>query len=105
MRQDAVATARARQLRGEATAAENCLWQCLRGSRLGGLKVRRKVPLGPFVADFYLPSARLVIDLGDDDPARHAWLRAHGFAVLRLPAAHVAADLRGTLARIARAAR
>ncbi|MSP59714.1 MAG: DUF559 domain-containing protein [Myxococcales bacterium] len=39
----------ARQLRRDATDAEDLLWQMLRGRRFGGFKFRRQVPLQPFM--------------------------------------------------------
>ena len=42
----------ARRLRREMTAAEAMVWRALRGNRSAGLKVRRQVPIGPYVADF-----------------------------------------------------
>lgn len=110
MRQHVVGTGRVRRLRGQQTAAEAHLWQCLRDRRLGGLKVRRQVPLGPFVADFYLPCARLTIEVdggghgGAADTARDVWMAAHGFAVVRFWNAEVFENLPGVLARIAEAA-
>jgi hypothetical protein len=43
----------ARALRRDATPAERRLWQGLRRHQVGGLKFRRQVPLGPYIADFY----------------------------------------------------
>jgi len=53
---------RARELRRSMSLPEGLLWQQLR-TRLGGLKFRRQHPLGPYVADFYCPAARLVIEV------------------------------------------
>ncbi len=52
-----------RKLRRKPTDAEKVLWECLRSSRLKGLKFRRQHPLGRYMADFYCSEARLVIDL------------------------------------------
>ena len=43
---------RARSMRREATKAERVLWNLLHDRRLGGLKFRRQVLLGPYIADF-----------------------------------------------------
>jgi very-short-patch-repair endonuclease len=89
---------KARTLRRAMSKPEAALWQILR-TRPGGLKFRRQHPVGPYVLDFYCPSARLGIeidgiahDLGDNprrDERRDLWLRRQGFRILRFPAADV----------------
>ena len=53
----------ARQMRRDPTPAERKLWHKLRNHRLAGLKFRRQQPLGPFIADFCCPSAKLVVEV------------------------------------------
>ncbi|HEY7577739.1 MAG TPA: endonuclease domain-containing protein, partial [Acetobacteraceae bacterium] len=53
----------ARALRRDATPAERLLWQGLRNRAVGRLKFRRQVPLGPYIADFYCASAKLVVEV------------------------------------------
>jgi very-short-patch-repair endonuclease len=70
------------------------------------LRFRRQHPVGPYILDFYCPSARLAIeidgtahDFGDRpqrDDARDAWLVAKGIGTLRIPAADVMSNLEGT---------
>ena len=57
------ASFRARELRASSTPAEQALWKLLRDRRLQGIKFRRQSPLGIFVADFYCPELKLVIEL------------------------------------------
>ena len=59
----------ARRLRHEATDAERRLWSRLRNRQVGGVKFRRQVPIGTFVADFASVEARLVIEV---DGSQHA---------------------------------
>jgi len=78
------------------------VWQLLRRSPCG-VRFRRQYAIGPFVADFYCPAAKLVIEIdgqahatgerGVRDEARDAWLRANGLAIMRIPAAEVLADV------------
>lgn len=102
-------TARARTLRRDATEAETVLWRLLRHRRLGGIKIRRQVPLGPYVADFVCLERRLVIEADGGqhgaatDAARDAWLAANGFRVLRLWNHDILGNREGMLAVIARA--
>ena len=102
MRQTTRATvAKARKLRREMSPPEAILWQVLR-ERPEGLKFRRQHPVGPFVADFYCPSRKLIVEvdgmahaMGDTperDERRDGWLREHGFRVVRIPAADVLND-------------
>ena len=107
---------RAKALRRAMTPPEVILWQVLR-TRPGGLKFRRQHPIGPYVADFFCPAARLVIEVDGDahdfeevaarDAERDNALRARGLAVLRIPAADIFADagaaFDGILAAVRRA--
>jgi very-short-patch-repair endonuclease len=83
------AKTRARRLRGNPSATERFLWARLRGRRLGGLKFRRQMAMGPYVLDFVCLRFRLVVEAdgpfhdGERDAIRDAWLRAKGFRVLR----------------------
>jgi very-short-patch-repair endonuclease len=83
-------TARARELRVNATPAEKVLWAYLRSAQLGA-SFRRQHPIGPFFADFCCPALKLVIELDggqhaervDYDEARTAYLAAQGYDVIR----------------------
>jgi very-short-patch-repair endonuclease len=87
-------TAFARKLRRNMTEAETILWRSLRGGALDGLKFRRQVPVGRYVADFLCVEHRLIVELDgrpheDEDQQRHdaqrdTWLREHGYRVLRI---------------------
>ncbi|HEX4260428.1 MAG TPA: endonuclease domain-containing protein [Acetobacteraceae bacterium] len=101
----------ARAMRREATPAERALWRGLQARRLGGLKFRRQVPIGPFVVDFYCPEAKLVIEVDGEthaDPSadadRTAFLEARGMGVIRFWNNEVLGNLEGVLEGIARAA-
>ena len=86
-------TTRCRTLRRTMTDAERKLWSILRGRQLAGLSFRRQHPLGPYVADFYCPTLKLVIevdggqhasDVGKSPDRKHTtWLQQHGVQVLR----------------------
>ncbi|MBS3648091.1 endonuclease domain-containing protein [Pseudaminobacter sp. 19-2017] len=80
----------AKRLRRGMTEAEERLWRELRGRRLNGIKFRRQVPLGPFVADFLCAEAMLIVEIdgsqhadSDYDRQRDAELKERGFRVLR----------------------
>jgi len=81
----------AREMRRRATPAEEKLWAHLRGHRLQGFGFRRQHALYWFVADFYCPEARLIIELDgaahdsrkEQDGWRDACLKGLGLKVLR----------------------
>ena len=85
----------ARNLRGEMTKAEELLWQALRDRRLLGLKFRRQMPIGHYIADFACVQHKLIVECDGrphDDPDRRqrdaerdAWLREQGWLILRIP--------------------
>jgi very-short-patch-repair endonuclease len=108
MQQNDLSKARARQLRKDMTAAERVLWDALRNRRFLGLEVRRHVPLGPFVADFYCADRSLIIEADGvghgvtRDIDRDLWLAARGFHILRLSNGDILRNLSGCLDAIAR---
>ncbi len=81
-----------RELRRASTDAERAFWNQVRDRRLGGHRFRRQVPIGPYIADFVCPSARLVVELDGGqhqqqvvaDEQRTRWLEGEGYRVLRL---------------------
>ena len=79
----------AKSMRHEPSATERALWKILRDRRLGGLKFRRQVPIGRYVADFVCLRHRLIVEADgplhepEHDAIRDAWLRGQGFRVLR----------------------
>jgi very-short-patch-repair endonuclease len=84
----------AKRLRRDATLAEQKLWQQLRNRRLGGVKFRRQMPIGPYVVDFICLEQGLVIEVDGSqhgehvnqtyDEARTAYLNQQGFQVIRV---------------------
>ena len=82
------------------------LWRELR-ARPGGYKFRRQHPISSLVLDFACLGTRVAIEIdgiapemGDKperDERRDAWLRAQGFAVLRLLARDVLRDVEGAV--------
>ena len=106
----------ARELRRAMSLPEVVLWQALRKRRLAGLRFRRQHPIGPYILDFYCPSARLAIEVDGfahdtaarvrHDERRQAWLAQQGITVLRIGASDVLKDqrLEAVLVAIERAA-
>ena len=85
----------ARAFRKAPVLTERLLWKLLRDRKLGGVKFRRQVPIGPFIADFLCFERRLIVEADgphhdpDRDARRDAWLKQQGFRVLRFTNAEV----------------
>ena len=83
----------AKELRKNASDAENQLWYHLKGKKLGGLKFRRQQPIGRYIVDFVCLSRMLVVELDGGqhaeeenekyDTKRTLWLEGEGYKVLR----------------------
>src|SRR2546423_1286221 len=99
---------RARMLRREMTPPERILWSRLRDPAIG-LRFRRQHPLGPYVLDFYCPSANACVEvdgmhahdgLGEWDAIRDALVLGSGIRTMRVQAADVFRDVEGVVERI-----
>ena len=97
VRQTSKATVgKARRLRRAMSLPEVMLWQRLR-AKPGGVKFRRQHPVGMYVADFYAPDGRVIVEVDgaahdarvERDAARDDWLRGQGFVVVRVAAVDV----------------
>ena len=83
----------ARRLRREMTEAEVKIWSHLRGNNLG-VKIRRQVPHGKYILDFFCARAKLGIELDGSqhyteegllkDAERDSYLRAQDIEVLHI---------------------
>jgi very-short-patch-repair endonuclease len=61
----------ARSLRRDMTEAEDRLWQELRGRRLDGMKFRRQMPVGKYIADFVRVEAGLIVEMMEANTLNH----------------------------------
>jgi very-short-patch-repair endonuclease len=93
------------------TDSEAVLWEALRARKLG-VQFRRQVPLcGRFIADFYAPVARLVVEVDGGshhgrepaDARRDRMLARAGVRTLRLSAELVVRDVSEARALVAAA--
>jgi len=98
-------------MRQAPTPAEHKLWQALRKRQTGGMKFRRQVPLGPFIADFYCSAARLVVEVDGishidsrTDARRDAWMKSQGIDLFRISNHDVPSNLEGVVVAIQRRA-
>jgi very-short-patch-repair endonuclease len=83
----------ARKLRKNMTDSERVLWNRLRGKQLFGVQVYRQKPIGTYIVDFYIPKAKLVIEVdgsqhleaenSEKDRKRDTYMNTVGIQVLR----------------------
>ena len=102
---------RSRELRKNATPQENKLWyQFL---RMHPVKFRRQQQIGPYIADFFCPSARLIVEQDGSghyepngieyDRWRDAYISAHDIKVLRFTNTQIEQEFSAVCETIARA--
>jgi 2-isopropylmalate synthase len=83
------------------------MWRLLRDRRFGGVKFRRQVPIGPFIADFAAIEHRLVVELDGGqhadsatDVRRDRFLKNEGWRVVRFWNNEVMGNREGVLEAI-----
>lgn len=80
---------RARQLRRDATEAEQRLWSLLRDRRLAGYKFRRQYPVEGYIVDFACLTHKVVVEADggqhttEADAIRTCVLEAAGWRLIR----------------------
>ncbi|GMV18844.1 MAG: DUF559 domain-containing protein [Myxococcales bacterium] len=97
-------------MRSAPTWSEQAFFNLVRGGRLG-VAVRRQVVIGEFVADFAVPSAKLIVEIDGSshahrvaaDTRRDEKLARLGWRVLRLEAELVLRQPEVALSRVRRA--
>ena len=82
-----------RELRHKLTSAEAVLWLNLKNSQLGA-KFRRQHSIGPYIADFFCPQFRVVLELdgaghktelgAERDARRDDFMKKFGIRVMRI---------------------
>lgn len=101
----------ARDMRKDATRAENLLWQALRRDQLEGLTFRRQYPLDGYILDFVCFRPKLIVEVDGgqhaesaSDAVRDAHFRRSGFMVLRFWNDDVIRNIDGVCSEILMAA-
>lgn len=99
-----------RNLRRNMTDAERLLWSKIRGKQLKGYQFYRQKTIGDYIADFYCPKRRLVIEIdggqhyGDEgkekDRKRDDYMTKAGITVLRFSDREVLENLYAVLEEI-----
>jgi very-short-patch-repair endonuclease len=99
-----------RQLRGNMTDAERHLWAKIRRKQIKGCQCYRQKPIGDYIADFFCPGAKLVIEVDGShhlvgemieyDRIRDEYLSNLGLRVLRFTNADVLTHIEGVVESI-----
>ena len=92
------------------TDAERLLWSKIRRKQLKGLQFYRQKIIGNYIADFYCPEVKLVIEVDggqhysdegmEDDRKGDAYLTGEGITVIRLSDRDVLKNLEAVLEEI-----
>ena len=100
---------RPRQLRKNASVAENRLWYVLRNRGLARQKFVRQLAVGPYIADFVCRELGLIIEVdggqhsdSTGDAARTDYLNMQGYSVLRFWNSEVVENMDGVFSAILR---
>ena len=114
MRSPSLTHRRAKTLRRTLSPPEAALWVRLRERRASGPTFRRQHPIGPYIADFYCPAARLVIEIDgaghaeaaqiEHDARRDTYMKGLDYHVIRCSAGEVMRDREGVAQGIVDAA-
>jgi very-short-patch-repair endonuclease len=101
---------RSRQLRSNMTDAEGLLWSKLRMRQLHNLIFYRQKPIGEYIADFYCPKLKLVIEVDggqhftdegvEYDKARNEYMESLGLQILRFTNSEVMGNMEEVVERI-----
>ena len=102
--------ANAQRLRREMTKEERHLWYDF--FKAVGIQANRQKPIGPYIVDFYIASAKIVVELDgsqhyepagqEHDDKRDRFLREQGLTILRYSNSDVNRNFRGVCEDIMR---
>ena len=101
---------RSQELRKGMTAAETFLWSKIRMKQVKGHWFYRQKPVGEYIADFYCPAAKLVVEVDggqhftdemiEYDRERNEYMAGLGLRVLRFTNTEVLTNIEGVLEKI-----
>jgi len=102
---------RRRELRRNQSDAERALWARVRNKQFFGMKFFRQYSIGPYILDFYCPTAKLALELDggqhnysdnrEYDTVRSGYLKAKGIDVIRFWDNDVLLDIESVLSKLA----
>lgn len=96
-----------RELRKNQTETENRIWQIVRGKRLNGYKFFRQYGIDHYIADFYCPELKLVIEIDGSqhyteegteyDKIREEFMASLGIKTVRFSNYEVMSNIEGVI--------
>ncbi len=99
-----------KELRKNQTEPEKRLWQYLRNKQIDNCKFFRQYGIGEYIADFYSPKLKLVIEIDGDthftdeaveyDKIRTKFFNSLGIEVIRFTNEDVMKNIEGVICRI-----
>jgi len=99
-----------RELRKNQTDAESVLWNKLRNKQMGGYKFFRQYGIGSYIADFYCPLLKVVIEVDGGqhyseeamvyDHKRKEFLKGAGIRVIRFNNLDILKNMEGVFESI-----
>ena len=94
------------------TAAETFLWSKIRMKQVKGHWFYRQKPVGEYIADFYCPKAKLIVEVDggqhysneiiEYDRVRNEYMAGLGLRVIRFTNTEVLTDIKGVIEVIER---
>ena len=103
---------RSQQLRKNMTAAETFLWSKIRMKQAKGHWFYRQKPVGEYIADFYCPKAKLVVEVDggqhssdeivEYDKLRNEYMAGLGLRIIRFTNMEVLTNIKGVIEVIER---
>ncbi len=99
---------RAREMRRNPTEPEKRLWRHLSASQLRGHKFRRQAVIDYYIADFFCPLKKLIVEVDgdtheiDSDCKRDDRLRSKGYRTVRFSNLDVMGNMEGVLTDLLR---
>jgi very-short-patch-repair endonuclease len=101
---------RSQRLRKSMTAAEKLLWSKIRMKQVKGHWFYRQKPIGEYIADFYCPKAKLVVEVDggqhysneivEYDKVRNEYMTGLGLRVIRFTNVEVLKNIKGVIEAI-----
>ena len=105
----------AKELRKNETVAEKILWSKLNNNQVLGLQFRRQHPINMFIADFFCPKLKLVIEVDgnihdipeikEHDNGRSDFFNDHGIKVIRFTNEQILHEIDSTMKEIEKTAK
>jgi very-short-patch-repair endonuclease len=103
-------TERSQELRKNLTTAEKFLWSKIRAKQIKGCWFYRQKPVGEYIADFYCPKAKLIVEVdgshhllsevSENDLVRDKYMEGIGLHTIRFTNKQVLANIQTVLKRI-----